>query len=182
MATFIVLLRAVNVGGRKVGMAALKDLAREAGFKEPRTYIASGNLVVEGTGTPAAVAAKMEAAIAARLGIEVPVIVRTAEQWRAYLRPPARFAEAAAESPSLLLLALSSGPPPPGAAKALEARGEAGEQAAVAGDALWLWFPAGSGRSKLSPGSIDKAVGGPTTTRNWNTVRKLAELAGVASA
>jgi uncharacterized protein (DUF1697 family) len=180
--TFIALLRAVNVGGRKVAMAPLKETAAEAGFREVRTYIASGNLVLSGSGTPAAVQARLEAAIAARFGLEVPVVVRTAAQWQAYLEPPVALAKAAAGKPGLLLLALANGRPPAGAAKELEARGQAGEQVCVAGDALWLWFPNGSGRSRITPAAVAKAVGAPTTTRNWTTVRKLAGLAAAAPA
>ena len=111
MTTFIALLRAVNVGGRKVEMAALREVAEKAGFEGVQSYIASGNLVLAGTGTAAAVQAKLEAAIAKRFGIEVPVIVRTAGQWKAYLEPP--FPDSA---PSHLYLCLSMATPPPDAA------------------------------------------------------------------
>jgi uncharacterized protein (DUF1697 family) len=43
-------------------------------------------------------------------------------------------------------------------------------------DALWFWFPQGSGVSKITPAAIDKAAGSPVTTRNWRTVQKLAGM------
>lgn len=178
MTTFVALLRAVNVGGRKVEMAALRKVAGKAGFKDVRTYIASGNLVLSGSGAAAAVGAKLEKAIVKEFGIEVPAIVRTAEQWKAYLKVPKAFAAAAAEAPNALLLGLSQDPPSRDAAKTLAARAVNGERIELLGDGLWIHYAGGIARSKLTPASIDKAMGSPTTARNLNTVRKLAELAG----
>ena len=48
MPVFVVLLRAVNVGGTgKLPMSDLKRLCEKAGFRNVRTYIASGNVVAE---------------------------------------------------------------------------------------------------------------------------------------
>jgi uncharacterized protein (DUF1697 family) len=179
MTTFIVLLRAVNVGGRKVEMAALRALAEKLGFTDVRTYIASGNLVVSGKGTAAQVQAKLEAAITKEFGLEVPVIVRTAEQWQAYLQVPKPFAKAAAERPNGLLVGFPQEPPKADAAKVLAARAVNGEVLALHGDALWVYYAEGVAGSKLTPASIDKAMGSPTTARNLNTVRKLGEMANL---
>src|ERR1051326_7962794 len=115
MTPFVALLRAGNVGGRKVPMADLRKLAEGLGFTEVQTYIQSGNLVLAGKGTAAAVEAKLEKAIAAKFGIEVPVIARTAEQWKAYLAVPKPFAAAAKEAPAKVVLGLSKQPPRQGA-------------------------------------------------------------------
>lgn len=176
MTTFIVLLRAVNVGGRKVEMAALRAVAEKAGYTDVQTYIASGNLLVSGSGSAAAVQAKLEKAITTKFGIDVPVIVRTAEQWRTYLTTnPFRASPA-----NLHYLCLSQAPPHKDAAKAVLAKAVGGEDARLVGDGLWMDYPAGQGKSKVTPAHVDKAMGSPTTARNWNTVQKLAELAGVA--
>lgn len=179
MTTFIALLRAVNVGGRKVEMARLRKLAEKAGFKDVRTYIASGNLVLSGPGTAADVAASLEKAIVKQFGIEVPVIVRTAAQWQAYLKVPKALAAAGAEKPNWLLLGLSQSAPSKDAAGVLSARAASGEKVELHGDGLWIQYAAGVARSKLTPGAIDKAMGSPTTARNLNTVRKLAVIAGI---
>lgn len=181
MTAFIALLRAVNVGGRKVEMARLRAACEKAGFEDVRTYIASGNLVLSSGGSASTVASKLEKAVAATFGIEVPVVVRTAKEWQAYLKVPKAFAKAAEERPNGLLVGLSTKPPKTDAAEALAPRATNGESVGLHGDALWMAFPAGIARSKLTPTAIDKAMGSPTTARNWNTVRKLAEMAGVAS-
>jgi uncharacterized protein (DUF1697 family) len=174
MTTFVVLLRAVNVGGRKVEMAKLRQVAEGAGFKDVRTYIASGNLLVSGQGKPEAVAAKLEAAIGKAFGIEVPVIVRTAEQWQRYVTDNP-FPKA---PPNVLYLGLSQKTPNKDAATTALAKAAGGEQAKLVGDGLWIHYPVGMGVSKVTPRHVDQAMGSPTTARNLNTVRKLAELAG----
>jgi uncharacterized protein (DUF1697 family) len=181
MTTFVALLRAVNVGGRKVEMAKLRAACAKAGFEDVKTYIASGNLVLSASGSAAAVAKKLEATIAKAFGIDVPVVVRTAQEWQAYLKVPKAFAKAAEERPNGLLVGLSTKPPNGDAATALAPRATNGEQVALHGDALWVSFPSGIAGSKLTPAAIDKAMGSPTTARNWNTVRKLAEMAGAAT-
>ena len=173
MTVFVVLLRAVNVGGRKVEMAALRKVAEKAGFKDVRTYIASGNLLVTGSGKPEAVAAKLEAAIGKAFGFEVPVIVRTAEQWQSYVTDNP-FPEA---PPNRAYLGLSQRTPNPDAAKAALAKAVGGEKARLVGDGLWIHYPIGMGVSKVTPTHVDKAMGSPTTARNFNTVRKLAAMA-----
>jgi uncharacterized protein (DUF1697 family) len=176
LTTFVVLLRAVNVGARKVEMAKLRQVAEKAGFKDVRTYIASGNLLVSGAGKPDAVAAKLEAAIGKAFGIEVPIVVRTAQQWQAYATGNP-FPDAPANR---LYLALSQKAPDKDAAKTVLAKAVAGEEARLVGDGLWIRYPDGMGTSKVTPAHVDKAMGSSTTARNLNTVRKLAELAGEA--
>lgn len=180
MPTFVALLRAVNVGGRKVEMAKLRAACEKAGFADVRTYIASGNLVLSAPGSAAAVAKKLQATIETAFGIEVPVVVRTAKEWGSYLKVPKAFSKMAEEKPNGLLVGLSTAPPRKDAATALAPRATAGEVVELHGDALWIQFTAGIARSKLTPAAIDKAMGSPTTARNLNTVRKLAEMAGAA--
>ena len=78
---FIVLLRAVNVGGRgKLPMGDLKRLCEKAGFRNVRTYIASGNVVTERDGSEAEAKAALEAELEAYAGKPVGMIVRTAAE------------------------------------------------------------------------------------------------------
>lgn len=48
--TFVVLLRGINVGGKnKVPMARLRTFLQDAGFTNVRTYIQSGNVLLDST-------------------------------------------------------------------------------------------------------------------------------------
>lgn len=178
MSRYVALLRGINVGGRaRLPMAELRDLVVALGWTGVETYIQSGNLVFTAAGRPPALERALEAAIAERFGMEIPVMIRKDLQWQSYLRANP-FPEASASEPHLVLLALSKSVLASGAAKALLARAVDGERVQESGGALWIHFPGGSGRSRLSPGLIDRLAGSPVTTRNWRTVVKLGELLG----
>jgi uncharacterized protein (DUF1697 family) len=175
MARLIALLRAVNVGGRKLPMAELRALAEEIGWEDVETYIQSGNLVFSAAGATGSLEAELEKAIAERFGLEVPVVVRTSAQW-SKLASANPFAEVGRDAPNRLQLLVSKRPPASDAADRLMAKADAGEVVRAAGGALWFHFPEGVARSKLTPAVIDKACGSPSTGRNWNTVLKLKEM------
>ena len=81
MASFVALLRAVNVGGTgKLPMSDLKAICEELGFTSVRTYIASGNVVFTSGRSEAQVKADLEARLAAYAGKPVGVLVRSAEE------------------------------------------------------------------------------------------------------
>ena len=176
MARLIALLRAVNVGGRKLPMAELRALCAELGWQDVATYIQSGNLVFSASGTGAALEARLEAAIRERFGLEVPVMIRSAAEWRACLKANP-FPAVAREAPNRLQILVSKRPPDPRAAERLMARARGGEDAKAAGGALWIHYPGGVGVSKLTPAAIDRAVGSPATGRNYRTALKLREMA-----
>ena len=175
MGRMVALLRGINVGGRVLPMAQLRELLAELGWQDARTYIQSGNIVFSSTKRPDALEAELERAIEKRFGMKVPVIVRTARQWAAY---PASnpFPDEARDLPKGLLLLVAKQPPAAGAEKALAARATNGEKVGRAGDGLWIAFPEGIARSKLSPVLIDKLVESPGTSRNYRTVLKLKEM------
>jgi uncharacterized protein (DUF1697 family) len=171
----VALLRAVNVGGRKLPMAGLRELCAELGWKQVATYIQSGNVVFEAAGGPEALETALERAIEKRFGMRVPVMVRSASQLRTYLDENP-FPKAARDAPNWLLLLVAKQPPAKGAEAALTARAMAGEQVGRAGDGLWICYPKGVGTSKLSPVLIDRLVESPATGRNHRTVTKLLEM------
>jgi uncharacterized protein (DUF1697 family) len=173
----VALLRAVNVGGRKLPMADLRALCTDLGWADVETYIQSGNILFRANGRPAALEEILEEAIEKRFGFKAPAIVRTAEQWAAY-SPRNPFPEAARDEPNRLMLLLSKQRPAEGAENALEARAADGERIRRIGDAVWIHFPEGAGTSKLSPTVIDRAIGSPATARNHRTVLKLEEMLG----
>lgn len=175
MRRHVALLRAVNVGGRKLPMAALRELCEGLGWREVSTYIQSGNVLFSADAKPPSLETALEKAIAEQFPLEVPVIVRTAAQWARYAEA-GPFPKAARDEPSRLMLLVSKAPPAAGAEEAIQAKAAAGEAVRRAGDALWIHYPEGAGRSKLTPSLIDRAVGSPATARNYRTVAKLAEM------
>ena len=176
MEKFVALLRGINVSGRnKVPMAELRALAEDLGLADVQTYIQSGNLIFRSAKAAGLLEERLEAAIADRFGLRIPVISRSASQWPTYAEANP-FPEAAEAEPNRLMLMLSKLPPVGGAEAALKERAGNGEHVKLVGDALWVHFPSGAGTSKLSPTLIDRLVGSPVTARNWRTVLKLQEM------
>ena len=175
MGRMVALLRAVNVGGRKLPMAELRVLCGELGWTDVATYIQSGNVVFTAPGKPEAIEVALEAALAKQYGMDVPVIVRSKAEWAKY-QAENPFPQEAKDEPARLMLVVTKRPPAAGAAEAIEARATEGERVRRAGDVLWFHFPNGAGASKLTPSLVDRAIGSPGTARNYNTVMKLKEM------
>ena len=167
MTAFIALLRAVNVGGTgKLPMAELRAMCEAAGFKNVRTYIASGNVVFDSAHAEAQVKAALEAALHAYAGKPVGVCVRTAAEMAA-VRDDDPFPEAPRNRTVAIFL---DAPPPPDAAD--HAVGQRDEQIALGLREIYVLYDEGMGTSKLR---IPAAKAG--TARNMNTVAKLAAMA-----
>ena len=170
MPTTVALLRAVNVGGRKLPMADLRALVESLGFSDVRTYIQSGNVVFTSPRAPKA--ELLEAAIEERFGLAVDVILRSSAQLeRALAQDP--FPDADRARVHVGFMASK-----PGAAvvAGIDTDSFAPEAFAVVGTELYLHLPNGMGRTKL-PDYVLRRLKVPTTLRNWRTVTQLAELA-----
>lgn len=177
----VALLRGINVGGnKKVPMAELRALATRLGCKDPQTYIQSGNLVVRTELSPDAFETALEKALKQKFGFTVEVIARSGTQWVQYAKGTP-YADAEAARPNMLLLGLSKLPPNKGADRLIEAAGKDAERVLLKRDALWIDFPAGSGKSKITPAVIDRHMGSTVTTRNWRTVQELAKMVVAAA-
>ncbi len=167
MATYVALLRAINVGGTgALAMSDLKTLCTEAGFKNVRTFIQSGNVILESAASERSVKAKLERAVTARLGKPTAALVRTpAELGRTLDANP--FVDA---DPRRVIVFFLDEPPPRDALKTVQIPGR--EEVAARGREIFVHYPDGQGRSKLK---LPVAQSG--TGRNLNTVAKLLELA-----
>ena len=168
MTVYVALLRAVNVGGTsKLPMADLKRFAEELGFDEPRTYIASGNVLFRSSYAENAVRKRLEDRLEPHMGRRVPVMVRTAAEMAAAVK-----ANPFEDAPGRRVLAIFLPDKPP--KDALDhVRGLDGERLALGKREIYVdYCGALLGRSKLK---IPAAA--PGTARNMNTVTKLAELA-----
>jgi uncharacterized protein (DUF1697 family) len=176
--TFIALLRGINVGGHhKVPMSELRSLCADSGWANVQTYVQSGNLIFSATATPAVLEAELERSLEKRFGFSVPVIVRAASSWPAYVKSNP-FSAASKKEPKLVMLALAKAPPNVDAVNGLRERASKSERIERAGDALWIHFGGGVARSKLTPALLDRLVGSPVTMRNWRTVLTLGKMAG----
>ena len=176
MTRYAALLRAVNVGGRKVTMAELKAAAEKLGYASARTFIASGNLLFEtGKTAPARLEAALEAAIEKTFGLFSEVMVRDPDEWSAIIRANP-FPKKAKEDPAHLVCVVCKDAPDQAALgaylKSFREKHDKGEQLKVVGREIYIDYGQSIGQSKLI--LPKKACTG--TARNWNTMLKLGEM------
>jgi uncharacterized protein (DUF1697 family) len=178
MTVQIALLRAINVGGqRSVAMADLRALLTELGFEDSRTLLQTGNLVFKSEALAgAALEAMLEAEAEKRLGLRTDFFVRSAEEWASIIASNP-FGDAAESDPGHLLVMALKDAPDAEAVAALRAAIVGREIVEAAGKQLYIVYPDGIGRSRLTTALIERKLGTRGTGRNWNTVLKLAALA-----
>lgn len=166
MASYVALLRAVNVGGgEKLPMKELKNLCEEAGFESVSTYIASGNVVFTSSDKPDRAQAILEQRIEDFCGMHIDVFIRTAREMRD-LVDANPYPDEPGNKVAVMFL---ENHPPNDLQKG--AKGVANETFKAADREVFIHYPDGLGRSKLK---LDVGSG---TTRNMNSVTKLAEMA-----
>lgn len=175
MATYVALLRGVNVGGKKLPMAGLRSALADLGLDEVVTYIQSGNVVFDSDLRAAELRPAIEKRIADEFGLAVTVILRT----------PAGLDQVVAHNPfgadepvlSRLHVVFLEDVPAAGAEARLEPERSPGDRFELHGRELYLHLPAGVGKSKLTLDYIERRLGVRGTMRNWNTLLKLLALA-----
>jgi uncharacterized protein (DUF1697 family) len=166
MTAYVALLRAVNVGGRKLIMSELKGIAEELGLGWPKTFIASGNLLFTSAKGERELKAMLEEAIAMHMGKPAGVMIRCAAELVAVA---ARNPFADQPGNRVVAIFLDGTPPKDAAANA---KNVSDERLVLGNREIYVHYPSGQGDSKLR---IPAAADG--TARNLNTVAKLAELA-----
>lgn len=178
MPVVVALLSGVNVGGhRQIKMDALRELFESLGLRQAETFIQSGNVVCTTRARDmAALRTRIEDAIDQRFGFRCGVVLRTISELRdAIARNP--FAARPGIDPARLLVTFLGADPDPAGRDKVLALDAAPEELRLDGRQVYLYFPNGIARPKLSWALLGKAMKTPATARNWNTVRKLLEIA-----
>ena len=175
-ATWIALLRGVNVGGHRLPMAELREelSALGLGLENVRTYIASGNVVFDASPEGACqLAAALPERIEARFGFTPRLLVLSADDLRRAMEANP-FAEADEAPKSVHLYFLAGRPKSPDAHGLDELCGPT-ERWHLEDRVFYLHTPDGFGRSKLAE-KAERLLGVDATARNWRTVTKLREM------
>lgn len=179
MPTYVILLRAVNVGGYgKVSMAEFRKMLTDLGFTKVETYIQSGNAVVDAKGSAAKVARAVSAGLEKMVGASPGVVVRTHEQLEQLIKENP-FAKEAADG-TKVHVAFLGGPAAPEAKAALERivqqYPKRRDRYHLAEEHIYFHLPDGAAETKFTGKTLDKAIGVIGTGRNWNTVLKLCAM------
>ncbi|HZP18980.1 MAG TPA: DUF1697 domain-containing protein [Bauldia sp.] len=176
MGVHIALLRGVNVGGKLVAMAALRELAARLQLDDARTLLNSGNLVFRSARKAAALEKLLEEETRKTLGLATRFLLRSPAEWDAMIAANPFPGEAKSAPARLVAVALAEAPSA-AAADALAAAIRGPEMSRVIGRTAYVVYPAGIGTSKLTLTAIERALATTGTARNWNTVLKLSALA-----
>lgn len=176
MAKQIALLRAINIGGRsKLAMADLRKLFDDIGFTDTQTILQTGNVVFRSsTLSSETLGTKIEQALASQLGLQTDVLIRSADEW-AEIIGANPFPGIARNMPNLLVLMPLKSMPDAEAVEALRAAIRGPELVEANGAQLYISYPDGIGRSKLTNSLIESKLKARGTGRNWNTVLKIAD-------
>ena len=177
MASHIGLLRAINLAGiNRVSMTELRALMTALGLADAQTLLQSGNVVFRSDASPDQLERQLEKAVAKRLGVQTDFFVRTAKEWRAIIEGNP-FPKEAKADPGHLLAVVLKGDADAAKVVALQNAIKGREVVRAKGRCLYVVYPDGVGRSRLTSAMIEKMLGTRGTARNWNTVLKLDALA-----
>jgi uncharacterized protein (DUF1697 family) len=176
MSTYVILLRAVNVGGYgKLSTSEFRSTLSGLGFKNVETYIQSGNAVIDSNLPADKVHRSIASALQKLTGASVDVILRTHDQLDKVIRENP-FANEASDG-TRVHVAFLSAPAAPTAPTAfqriIERYPSRRDRYHLAGEHIYFHFPDGAADTKFAGKAVEKAIGSVGTGRNWNTVLKL---------
>jgi uncharacterized protein (DUF1697 family) len=178
MAVVICMLRGVNVGPHnRVKMDDLKALFVSLKFREPQSYVQSGNVVfkTDEKDLPK-LAKKIETAIQKQFGFQTDVILRGAKDLRKVIAGNP-FARRTGIEPSKLLVTFFSADPGEKARTQVRAIQCAPDELFIEGREAYIYFANGAGHPTLSWAEILKTLKVSGTARNWNSVTKILGMA-----
>lgn len=171
----MLLLRGINLGPTTaMAMPDLRELITDLGHTAVRTHLRSGNVVLASDVSAAELAGQVEDAIARRLGLEIPVVVRTRDELAGVIAD--NPIPAAVADPARFLVMFLSADPDPAAVQAVDPEDYRPDQFAVRGRELYQWSPNGVSKTKLTTVFWERRLSVTATARNWNTVTKLLAM------
>jgi uncharacterized protein (DUF1697 family) len=176
MATFVALLRGINVGpNKRIAMADLRDLLGGLGLTDVRTLLQSGNAVFATRATkPERLARRIEEAIDGQFGLDVRCLVRSSDDLQAVIEGNP-LGDVATDGSKLMALFLSAAPDPK-LVKAHDPRSLAPDEIGLGDRVIYQWCPDGVLAAPPAGEFAEKYLAVTVTGRNWNTVTKLGAL------
>ncbi len=177
MSTTISLLRGINVGGSKIlSMDALCEIYSGLGFSCVRTYLQSGNVLFNSPASDEAeLANQIESRIELVCGFRVEVFIRQPGDFQAIVANHPFAHQAGAEAGMLHVSFLYRQPAESAWTKLVLPR-DIPDKFARGDKEIYLYYPNGFARAKLTTAYLEKALGVPLTNRNWNTVNALYKM------
>ncbi len=178
MATYISILRGINVSGQKlIKMDALRKSYENMGFHNVTTYLQSGNVIFEGNDFEINdLEQKISRQIEKDFGFEVPVIVLTIEILKQVIENNP-FLNDPNKDQSFFHVTFLASKPEQYDHKTIEDKKQNGEEISISNTAVYLYCPNGYGRTKLTNNFLETKLKVLATTRNWKTTNELYKIA-----
>jgi uncharacterized protein (DUF1697 family) len=174
MTAFVSLFRGINVGGNhQVRMDELKAMHEALGLRDVSPYIQSGNVVFRTDAADVAgLRSQIETSFAARFGFHSEVFLRASAELQAIIdRNP--FQGQPGKEPKWVVVMFLAARPDDAAQNALLQTYAGPEEVFIIGQEVYIYYPGGIGRSKLSGSFLEKKLKTLGTARNWNTILEL---------
>jgi|SRR5579884_1899515 len=151
-------LRAVNVAGTQLSMGGLKDMLAALGFENAQTLLQSGNAVFETAAQNAVdVETLLERETERRLKVRTEYFVRN-EKELARIIEQNPFPREAKDDPARLVLVFLKSKPNAKSVSDLQSRIKGPETVRAGNRHLYITYPDGQGRSKLTNAVIEKTL------------------------
>jgi uncharacterized protein (DUF1697 family) len=174
MKTYSAFIRGINVGGITLKMEDLKEILTGLGLKNVVTYIQSGNVIFDSSEADnALLEKKIQEAIKLKSKLEVAIFVKTKEQLQTLLSNNP-FKKNIDEK-RIYVTMLDKTPTKEKLGK-IEAVNSAEEKFVLKGDVIYSYYGNGYGKSKHTNNYFEKILTVSATTRNWNTMNRMADL------
>ena len=160
-----------------VKMDALCTLCGSLGLRDAETYVQSGNIIFRTDGRDLVrLCKRIENGIEKTFGFRSDVILRTPAELRDVIARNPFASRRGIEPKRLAVTFLASDPGQEAREKLLAIKAEP-EELRIEGRELYIYYPNGMARPKLTWPIIERALKTSGTSRNWNTVTKLLEIA-----
>ncbi|MES5938941.1 MULTISPECIES: DUF1697 domain-containing protein [unclassified Bacillus cereus group] len=174
MTIYITLLRGINVGGHKViKMAELKQMFESIELKQVKTYIQSGNIVFEFEKDIDFLNKRIQSEIKNVFGFDVPVMLRTHEEFINMIKRCPYEADSLLEGESIHVAFLANELSEKEKDHLLKQKNET-EDCFIHEKVVYLFFKNSIRNSKLM--GLFQKLHTPATVRNSRTVNKLKTI------
>ena len=177
MTTYISILRGINVGGhRKIIMAELRKMYELLGFSQIKSYIQSGNVVFKTNQKMSSheLESLLEKSIKETFGHEVPVLIRTSEEWKMAIKTNPFFTKEA--NTDKLFITFLSQSPSTALKEELSSMDFSPDQLKIIDKCVYLYCERKYHETKMTHSIIERKLKVKATARNWKTIMKISAL------
>jgi uncharacterized protein (DUF1697 family) len=175
VAKYVAFLRAINVGGHVVEMEMLRELFSGLKFSNVETFIASGNVIFDTKAAPdQKLEEKIEKHLEKALGYKVSTFVRSIEEIQA-VSVYAPFSSEAVKAAHVISVGfLRDKLSESGIEQVMTFRSDVDDFQVHGREAYWL-CKVSQIDTKVNAKKFERALVGPVTWRNVNTIVRLAK-------